>query len=68
MKAPPAWGKMALFNRSYYEDVLVVKVHALQKKLQNARTRVEDPDFFQKRYRQIRHFEEYLCRKTAAAW
>jgi len=28
-KALPARGKIAIFNRSYYEDVLVVKVHKL---------------------------------------
>lgn len=60
MKALPARGKMALFNRSYYEDVLVVKVHALQKNYKMPARVLEDPDFFKKRYRQIRHFEEYL--------
>ena len=60
MKALPARGKMALFNRSYYEDVLVVKVHALQKNYNMPARVLEDPDFFKKRYRQIRPFEEYL--------
>ena len=60
MKALPARGKMALFNRSYYEDVLVEKVHALQKNYKMPARVLEDPDFFKKRYRQIRHFEEYL--------
>ena len=63
MKALPARGKMALFNRSYYEDVLVVKVHALQKNYKMPARVLEDPDFFKKRYRQIRHFEEYLYGK-----
>ena len=58
MKALPARGKMALFNRSYYEDVLVVKVHALQKNYKMPARVLEDPDFFKKRYRQIRHFME----------
>ena len=30
-KALPARGSIAIFNRSYYEDVLVVQLHDLQK-------------------------------------
>lgn len=60
VKAMPTRGKMGIFNRSYYEDVLVVKVQALQKGYQMAHRVVEDPNFFEKRYRQIRHFEEYF--------
>ncbi|MEI3014969.1 MAG: hypothetical protein V8T36_09815 [Ruthenibacterium lactatiformans] len=40
--------------------MLVVKVHALQKNYKMPARVLEDPDFFKKRYRQIRHFEEYL--------
>ena len=56
----PARGSMAIFNRSYYEDVLIVRVHSLHKGYQMAQRCLDDPEFFQKRYRQIRHFEEYL--------
>ena len=58
-KAMPRRGKMAIFNRSYYEDVLVVKVHELQKTYQMAE-RCLKKDFFEKRYKHIRHYEEYL--------
>lgn len=57
-----ARGSIAIFNRSYYEDVLVVQVHDLQKTYQMAPRVLEDSkkDFFEKRYRQIRSYEEYL--------
>ena len=35
-KALPARGSIAIFNRSYYEDVLVVQLHDLQKGYQMA--------------------------------
>ncbi len=58
----PERGKIALFNRSYYEDVLVVRVHQMQQgyKMPKRCTSMDDDDFFGKRYRQIRDFEEYL--------
>ncbi len=45
----PAAGGMTIFNRSHYEDVLVVRVHDLVPK-----------DIWKKRYDQINHFEELL--------
>lgn len=56
----PARGSMAIFNRSYYEDVLIVRVRGLHKNYKMAPRCLEDPEFFEKRYRQIRHFESYL--------
>ena len=58
-KVLPARGKIAIFNRSYYEDVLVVKVHRLYEKL-NIAERCKTADTIEKRYQQIRNFEEYL--------
>ena len=60
VKALPTRGKMGIFNRSYYEDVLVVRVHHLEKTYKMADRVIDDADFFKKRYRQITHFEEYL--------
>lgn len=60
VKALPSRGKMAIFNRSYYEDVLIVKVHELYKNYRMASRCLEEADFFQKRYLHIRNFEEYL--------
>jgi PPK2 family polyphosphate:nucleotide phosphotransferase len=45
----PAKGEMVIFNRSHYEDVLVVRVHNLIAK-----------EVWQARYEQINAFEEYL--------
>lgn len=61
-KALPERGQIAIFNRSYYEDVLVVQVHNMQKNYHMAPRVLKDaPEtFFEKRYRQIRGYEEYL--------
>lgn len=45
----PERGEMVIFNRSHYEDVLVVRVHNLV-----------PPEIWQKRYEQINHFEQLL--------
>ncbi|MCL1823048.1 MAG: polyphosphate kinase 2 family protein [Oscillospiraceae bacterium] len=59
VKVLPERGKIAIFNRSYYEDVLVVKVHKLYEKL-NVPERCKTKDTIEKRYEQIRNFEDYL--------
>lgn len=51
----PPKGKVGVFNRSYYEDVLVVRVHGLV-----PGHGMEDRDFWKMRYRQIRNKEDYL--------
>jgi PPK2 family polyphosphate:nucleotide phosphotransferase len=48
-QAVPEWGKMGIFNRSHYEDVLVVRVHDLVPK-----------KIWSKRYDQINDFERML--------
>lgn len=58
-KSIPLRGKIAIFNRSYYEDVLIVKVRELYKSY-NVPDRMKKPDLFEKRYEQIRNYEEYL--------
>jgi PPK2 family polyphosphate:nucleotide phosphotransferase len=45
----PGAGEIGIFNRSHYEDVLVVRVHELVPK-----------SVWSRRYRQIREFERYL--------
>lgn len=57
--ALPARGKIGLFNRSQYEDVLVVKVHHMEKDYAMP-ARCISEDFYEKRYRQLRNWEEYL--------
>ncbi|MCH5297986.1 MAG: polyphosphate kinase 2 family protein [Ruminococcus sp.] len=58
IKRFPTRGKMAIFNRSYYEDVLVVKVHKLYEtaKMPN---RCKQGDIIERRYKDIKNFEEY---------
>ena len=58
-QALPPRGKIALFNRSHYEDVLAVRVHHLERGYRLA-PRCLTEDFFDRRFRQLRHWEEYL--------
>ena len=60
MKALPERGRIGIFNRSYYEDVLVVRVHPefLGKLPGTDRGR----DFWQDRYDDINAFERHLTR------
>lgn len=60
----PERGRIGIFNRSQYEDVLIAKVHPeiiLSSKLPGIKT-LEDinADFWKRRYRQINDFERYL--------
>ena len=55
----PERGMIAVFNRSHYEDVLIVKVRELYKSL-NILERCKDGDTIARRYKQIRNFEDYL--------
>lgn len=57
--AMPAKGNISIFNRSYYEDVLVGKVHKLYEN-QLIPDRLKGIDVIQKRYREINEFEKYL--------
>jgi polyphosphate kinase 2 (PPK2 family) len=59
VKRLPARGKIGVFNRSHYEDVLVVQVHQMQKEY-NLPPRCKTEDFFQRRYRQLNNWEQYL--------
>ncbi len=57
----PQRGKIAIFNRSYYEDVLVVRVHKLYEKYAMPKRCIGKADeFFKKRYGHIVNYEEYL--------
>ena len=61
-RALPERGEIGIFNRSHYEDVLVVKVHDMQKGYHMPdRVIGENPGkFFERRYEQIRNFEQHL--------
>ena len=58
-KALPAKGSISIFNRSYYEDVLVAKVHDIPKK-HIYPDRIDKGELIDQRYGQIRNFERYL--------
>jgi PPK2 family polyphosphate:nucleotide phosphotransferase len=59
----PERGKIGIFNRSHYEDVLVVRVHEMWKgyKWPKRCFDMSEEEFFAKRFKQINDFEEYLC-------
>lgn len=57
--ALPPRGKIGVFNRSQYEDVLVVRVHHIEQGYRLT-PRCLTEDFFQRRYGQLRNWEEYL--------
>jgi PPK2 family polyphosphate:nucleotide phosphotransferase len=56
----PERGKIGIFNRSYYEEVLVVRVHPEILKGQRIPPDVMPKDVWTARYRQINNFEQYL--------
>ncbi len=58
-KSLPERGRIGIFNRSHYEEVLVVKVHDLLK-FQRIPEELIDKNIWQKRYDQINNFENYL--------
>lgn len=55
----PERGRIGIFNRSYYEETLVVKVHPEYLSSQRLDAEVND-DFWQQRYKSIRTHEEHL--------
>jgi PPK2 family polyphosphate:nucleotide phosphotransferase len=61
MKALPQRGRIGIFNRSHYEEVLIVRVHPeiLQFQQLPDATR-NDKNIWKKRFEQIRNFEQYL--------
>ena len=62
MRCLPARGKIGIFNRSYYEEVLVVRVHP--EILQNEKLPEElvTKHIWQERFEDINGFERYLTR------
>jgi PPK2 family polyphosphate:nucleotide phosphotransferase len=60
--ALPEKGMIGIFNRSYYEEVLVVKVHQNLLEKQNLPCKNYDKDFWEARYQDISNYERYLSR------
>lgn len=59
-KALPERGRIGIFNRSYYEEVLVVRVHPQILAGQSLPPELKGDDIWARRYDEINHFEEYL--------
>jgi PPK2 family polyphosphate:nucleotide phosphotransferase len=58
----PERGRIGIFNRSYYEEVLVVRVHEQILKGQKIPEKLVTKDIWENRFEDIRNFEKYLNR------
>jgi PPK2 family polyphosphate:nucleotide phosphotransferase len=65
-KAVPERGKIGIFNRSYYEEVLVVHVHEHLLAAQKIPESLITKNIWQERFEDIRRFERYLTRNGVA--
>jgi len=61
-KALPERGRIGIFNRSYYEEVLVVRVHQQLLEKQKLPSELVTRDIWEERYEAINAFERYLAR------
>ena len=61
-KCIPARGKIGIFNRSYYEEVLVVRVHPPFLRAQKLPDQLITKHIWDERYEDINSFERYLTR------
>jgi len=63
-KCLPERGRIGIFNRSYYEEVLIVRVHpdlVLRQRLPEIHSLQDiNDEFWKKRYQQINRMEEHL--------
>lgn len=59
-RALPARGHIGIFNRSYYEEVLVVRVNPNFLDAQKLPPSVNVKDLWERRFAQINNFEKYL--------
>ncbi|MGZ4829244.1 MAG: polyphosphate kinase 2 family protein [Candidatus Angelobacter sp.] len=58
----PERGKIGIFNRSYYEEVLVVRVHQEYLQKQHLPPQLVTKKIWKERFEDIRNFEQYLTR------
>jgi PPK2 family polyphosphate:nucleotide phosphotransferase len=58
----PERGRIGIFNRSYYEEVLIAKVHPQILRRQNLPPKLVTRDIWQQRYESIDHLEQHLTR------
>src|SRR5438874_864315 len=62
MKHLPNRGQIGIFNRSYYEEVLVVRVHPEFLAKQKMPPQLVGKRIWEERFEDIRNFEQYLSR------
>src|SRR5437899_8315547 len=62
MKALPNRGNIGIFNRSYYEETLVVRVHPEFLAKQKVPKELISKEIWDERFQDIRSFERYLGR------
>jgi PPK2 family polyphosphate:nucleotide phosphotransferase len=58
----PRRGRIGIFNRSYYEEVLVVRVHPDLVERQRLPKALVTNDIWDERFKSIHHFEQHLAR------
>jgi PPK2 family polyphosphate:nucleotide phosphotransferase len=62
MQGLPNRGQIGIFNRSYYEEVLIVRVHPAFLAKQRIPPRLVGKNIWAERFEDIRNFEQYLGR------
>ncbi|HSP97605.1 MAG TPA: polyphosphate kinase 2 family protein [Candidatus Dormibacteraeota bacterium] len=62
MKSLPERGRIGIFNRSYYEETLVVRVHRELLQSQKLPPSLVSKDIWKQRFQDIRNVERYLSR------
>jgi PPK2 family polyphosphate:nucleotide phosphotransferase len=65
-KCMPERGQIGIFNRSYYEEVLVVRVHPKILQNENLPKTLVTKDIWRERFEDINSFERYVTRNGIA--
>ena len=66
MRCVPERGRIGIFNRSYYEETLVVRVHPALLEKQQIPSKLVGKDLWQERFQDISAYERYLTRNGIA--
>lgn len=61
-KALPERGRIGIFNRSYYEEILVTRVHPEIIEQRQLPPSLINPHLWKQRFEEINHFENYLVK------
>ncbi|HEX3444630.1 MAG TPA: polyphosphate kinase 2 family protein, partial [Chthoniobacterales bacterium] len=64
VKCLPERGRIGIFNRSYYEEVLVVRVHPELLASQHLTPKEGGPHLWKRRFEEINNFERYLSHNS----